>query len=222
MLFGIAGRKGHGKDACADIMVATDPANVVKMAFADPIKEACAALFSFSHAQLHDTKAKETVDPRWGITPRRAMQYLGTDLIQKHMDPLLPGIANKFFVEAMRHRILDIWQTNVDAIVIISDVRFQHEVELIHELGGYILRVTRPSLCLAPTKDTHVSETSVDTLTGVDEDIVNDGNLEDLEGAIKEAGERIVARMACDKTSLSETQYPGFGDKNKVFDFDNE
>jgi len=196
MLFGIAGRKGHGKDACADIMVSTDPTNVVKVSFADPIKEACAALFSFSHAQLHDTKAKETVDPRWGITPRRAMQYLGTDLIQKHMDPLLPGIGNKFFVEAMRHRILNVWQTNVDAIVIVSDVRFQHEVDVIHELGGYVLRVTRPSLDSG--LDTHASETCVDTLTGINEDIANDGDREDLEGAIKEAGERIVARMACD------------------------
>lgn len=196
MLFGIAGRKGHGKDTCADIMASTDRDNVIKVAFADPIKGACAALFGFSDAQLHDPVAKETRDSRWHISPRRAMQFLGTDLIQKHMEPLLPGIGNGFFVEAMRHRVRQMWQQNPNLVIIISDVRFQHEVDFIHELGGCVFRVIRMSMLEQSLADTHASETMVDVLSDIDEEIFNDGTPEELELAVNAAGDRLVARLA--------------------------
>lgn len=193
MLFGFAGRKGHGKDACADIMMQAASSGSAKVAFADPIKQACAALFMFSHEQLHDTKVKETMDARWGITPRQAMQFVGTDLIQQHMGGLLPGIGREFFVKAMRLRIQHLWSLNNDLLIVVSDVRFQHEVDLIHELGGWVFRVTRPS---APAStDTHASEVLVDSLAGIDEEVNNDGDLEDLEANLKAAGERLAERV---------------------------
>jgi hypothetical protein len=193
MLFGFAGRKGHGKDACADIMVSAASTEVAKVAFADPIKLACSALFVFSPAQLHNARAKETIDPRWGITPRQAMQFVGTDLIQQHMDELLPGVGRTFFVKAMRHRIQEMWSLNPDLLIVVSDVRFQHEVDLIHELGGWVFRVTRPNA--APSLDTHASEVMVDSLVGIDEEVINHGTLDDLETNLKEAGERLAERV---------------------------
>lgn len=212
-MFGIAGRKGHGKDACADIIMSnakrlsSDPINVVKLAFADPIKGACRELFGFSDTQLHDAVAKETVDPRWGITPRKAMQVLGTDLIQQHMDLLLSGIGNKFFVEAMRHRIAELWKKNGDTIIVISDVRFQHEVDLIHELGGRVLRVTRPSTKGKSSDlavDTHASETLVDTLKHIDNEVLNDGTLSDLSVAVKCVVECSVNRQIDDLSHVAQ------------------
>jgi len=91
-------------------------------AFAKPIKDACQIIFGFAAAQLEDRVLKELVDPRWGISPRKAMQLLGTEFgrdmiakdiwlrraIQQHQQNMTQGIGT-----------------------VITDVRFENEAELI-------------------------------------------------------------------------------------------
>ena len=57
-----------------------------------------------------------------------------------------------------------------------SDMRFQNEIDMIHQLGGIVIKLTRPSI---NNTDAHESEKNIDNLKG-DFNIINDGTLEEL------------------------------------------
>ena len=63
---------------------------------------------------------------------------------------------------------------------VISDVRFPHEEQYIHSLGGTVIRVVRPSI--VPNLE-HESEAAVCDVKS-DFTIMNDGSLKDLENAV--------------------------------------
>ena len=73
VLIGIIGKKYSGKDTAADYLVTNH--NFTKMAFADPVKKITKELFNFNNEQLYGN-LKETVDERWGISPREAFRRL--------------------------------------------------------------------------------------------------------------------------------------------------
>ena len=65
--------------------------------------------------------------------------------------------------------------------VVIDDVRFPNEVEMIQRLGGKVIRIDRPG----PAESTHASEIELDGFDGWDGVIVNDGTLGELEEKVK-------------------------------------
>jgi hypothetical protein len=70
-----------------------------------------------------------------------------------------------------------------DTSVVVPDVRFQNEADLIRELGGVLVRITRdPPGGRAGQQgvDAHESEFGVAAITGADMTIHNDGTVEDL------------------------------------------
>lgn len=158
MLVGFTGLKGAGKDTCADYLV--NNCGFVKKSFADPLKKACQCLFLFNDAQVYgEIEEKERPDRRWfDCTPRKALQYVGTDLLRDHLDNIMPGLAKNVFVHHFK-----IWYeaaklANPDIRVVISDVRFANEAEYIKQLGGQVIRIDRPTIS---NTDTHQSELSV-------------------------------------------------------------
>lgn len=60
--------------------------------------------------------------------------------------------------------------------VIVSDIRFKHEAEIIKELGGVIIKIERPSL---NDDNQHLSETEMDKID-YDFQINNDSSVSDL------------------------------------------
>jgi hypothetical protein len=66
--------------------------------------------------------------------------------------------------------------------VVVTDVRFPNEAQAIKDLGGRIIRITRPHF--GPTNP-HPSETALDDWT-FDHHVVNDGDLGDLSYAIRQ------------------------------------
>ena len=66
--------------------------------------------------------------------------------------------------------------------VVIDDVRFLNEVEMIRRLGGRVIRIDRPG----PNENTHASENELNDFDGWDGVIVNDGTLEDLAERVRE------------------------------------
>ena len=102
MLFGIMGQKGSGKDTCADFLIENH--NYIKFSFADCLKRACKEIFLLSDEQLYGTiQQKETPDPRWHhTTPRKIMQYVGTDLLRNNLNTIMPGIGMDVFIHHFR------------------------------------------------------------------------------------------------------------------------
>jgi len=174
-IIGITGRKFNGKDTLAEYLV--EKYGYTQLSFAGPLKDICGILFGFDYEQLYGSE-KETIDPRWNVTPRDMFQYVGTELFRNMMGKKIPDIDNNFWVKCLMERINRIMKINPDCKIVISDVRFENELNAIKSLDNNItIRVTRPSM--NKTTDTHESELYIEKLN-VDHDILNDGSLDDL------------------------------------------
>lgn len=171
-LIGFLGKKRTGKDTAADYLVREY--GFKKMSLAGPLKEAVRVLFGLSDAQVNGDQ-KEKTDPTWGVTPRQILQFLGTDIFRSKIQELLPEIGGDFWVEAFDRRYHQILKSNPKVKICLADVRFQNEVDLIHRLGGKVIKIVRPSVI----KDSHPSE-KIDQVKGHDDLILNQGTLEQL------------------------------------------
>lgn len=156
VLIGLVGRKQSGKDTFADYLVSQY--GFTKQAFAGPVKEVCRAMFLLTPEQLEDPQQKETVDGRWGLTPRQMMQKVGTDMVRRVWDE-------------------DFWLKNMDlrlcgGDVVVSDVRFPNEAQYIRDRGGVLVRIAHNGGAL---EDPHTSETSQESIRE-DVCVVNEKN----------------------------------------------
>jgi hypothetical protein len=115
-----------------------------------------------------------------GLTPRHAMQTLGTEWGRKCM-------GENFWV--------DLWMRDAKRVknVVCDDVRFQNEVDAIRSLGGLIVKVERP--CAGcKINPGHASEQA--HLLPFDRVVSNDGYQDKLYTALDE----IVAEMTMGAT----------------------
>jgi hypothetical protein len=136
-LIGITGPARAGKDTFS---VYLDQALWVKekhfsvMALATPLKKMLSGGLGLTFDQLHG-KDKETVDPRYGKTPRQLMQTLGTEWGRNmvHNDIWLNIAAN--------HGQFD---------TIITDIRYENEAAYVRERGVliHIQRLSRPMISM--------------------------------------------------------------------------
>ena len=99
------------------------------------------------------------------------MQFVGTDLFRNKMNELIPGISQNFWLECMRR------QSGKYDRLVISDVRFQNEVDFIHEMNGIVIKVQRGNKKI---NDVHTSEQEMQQITNYDLYIANDSDLQTL------------------------------------------
>ena len=171
MIIGITGHARHGKDSTADVIVKYF--GYKKHALADVMKEACRVIFGWTDEHLYGDK-KDMVDERFGVSPRHALQSLGTEWGQYKLseyDSFKETTGRKLWVNSLLNR--------VHGDTVIADVRFPHEAEAIRERGGFIIRVNRDyEIDLS-----HESERAIDEINP-DFTIQNRGNLIDLEWVV--------------------------------------
>lgn len=167
-LIGIIGRKRSGKDTIADYLV--DIHKYDKLTFAEPIKKILEILFGFDHDQLYGNK-KDVIDTRWNISPRKVMQFIGTNIFREKINDLIANIGDNFWVKIMHNNCKKMLDENKK--IVISDVRFQNEVDMIRELGGILIKISRDTV----VKD--IIENNIDDING-DFNVTNDGTIEEL------------------------------------------
>lgn len=176
LIIGVTGQKFNGKDTVADYLVANH--GYTKLSLAGPLKQMCQVLFGFDDAQLYGD-LKEVVDSRWNITPRRAMQFVGTEMVRDTITGLLPDIGEDFWVAVLINKIAE--QSLYDRRrFVISDIRFENELKCLknYKPKSKFIRVERSSIEVNPFS-VHPSETAIMTLP-VDFVIANDASLEEL------------------------------------------
>lgn len=169
MIIGITGKKGHGKDTVGEFL---RKHGFELTAYANPIKEAVMVALSMTIEQVcGPIEVKEAVDERYGITPRHAMQTLGTEWGRDSINKDVWALA--------AHARIDDAAAEYWAI---TDVRFLNEASILRERGGIILKVVRPDTSTGQFEE-HSSETELDQ---IEADIVlyNDGSLQGLEDAV--------------------------------------
>jgi len=182
LILGLGGFKGSGKDTVGAIL--RDNHGFRTFAFADPLKRAAQDIFFLTHEQVHGSLAdKETVDPRWGLTPREILQRLGTEVGRSiHADTWTKNMQYQLEREV---RVASWGPQNdlpwepepVAKGLVVTDVRFANEAEMVHTLGGHVVRVDRPDVA-AGVGAQHASEALAFEADSV---LANDGSLQDLE-----------------------------------------
>ena len=180
----ICGAKRAGKDSIARVL--QEAHGYEHLQISRRLKDACQLLFGFTSDQL-ESDIKETVDPRWGVSPRRVMQYLGTEVFQYgiHCPSGLPEMnvhvtPREFWIKATLDFIDRESQKNnsKNCKYVITDLRFLHEERLLKERGAFSVKVVRDAKSNAQA-DMHVSEREY---LAIKEDalVINDGSLVDL------------------------------------------
>lgn len=162
MLIGFAGKAGAGKDTAGAWCVHRH--RLFPYALATPIKEMLNAAFGWTMRDWANREWKETSVPGLDISPRRLAQTLGTEWRDSTGDPQL-------WCKIADMRLGGILQRTT-----ITDIRFVHEQNWVHDKGGIIVNIIRPDL---EEVAAHLSENSLD-LSQVDITINNDGSIEDL------------------------------------------
>jgi hypothetical protein len=182
MLIAFLGRKRSGKDTLADFL--TKNKGFQKYVFADPLKKGLKEFFNLSDAQLYDEKLKEEIDPRWGVSPRKLLQIIGTDIFQHSINNFIPdlkGEPRNHWVNLFKEWYLTEIAKDSNAKIVIADARFIHEVKAIKELGGLVIKINR-TIGDNINNDIHLSEVEIDKIPGnmIDYIIENDDTLEKL------------------------------------------
>ena len=184
-IIAICGAKRSGKDVLAKYIVATR--GFKKLSFAEPLKKAVRELFNFNDIQvgIDEENAvgneKEIIDERWGISPRKALQFFGTEIMQHTIDELIPNTNRGFLADILLSRISDAASDTCNNYVI-SDLRFLHEYNKLKSSAKIrsliIVKISRPSINIVE-RDTHISEKEYIDIP-YDVEIVNDGAIGDL------------------------------------------
>ena len=178
VVVGISGKMGHGKDTVATML----KADLAKLgyagsatcitSFARALKCATTEIFGLSIEQLYGQQEKEVVDGRWGLSPRTILQTFGTEAMRSTFGPnLWPAALFANVPPATK-------------VVIITDVRFPNEADLIKRLDGVLVRVVRPTV---ESGSTHSSETALDDYPFLPHEYLhNAGTLSDLIWTVNE------------------------------------
>lgn len=178
IVVGLTGLKRSGKDTVADRLV--EQHGFTKVAFADPLREMALALDPLVADGYHLSDA--VTDLGWEEAKeypevRRTLQRLGTEVIRGFVD-------NSYWVDEMHDRLLELRADGVERVVI-SDARFENEVDLVVDdhawflWAGFVVRVDRPGMTIG---DGHASE-HPESLHH-DYVITNDGTLDDLHAKV--------------------------------------
>lgn len=158
---GLSGPAGCGKDTAAQGLL--EFLGYARIALADPLREATAALLGVPTRQLHDREYKERDVPCLGVSPRRIMQTMGTEWGRS-------VIGDDVWI-----RLLSMRAADYDRVVV-PDVRFDNEAEWIRSQGGVVFRIERPG-CAAV--EAHPSEGGVSDRL-IDGTIINNAGTHEL------------------------------------------
>lgn len=148
-LIGIAGQARSGKDTLASYLLDNLGYDWSRSSFADPIKN----MLNVIGVDCSDN-AKAVIDDSYGVTPRHMMQTLGTEWGRTLID-------NDIWVKAFA-------RLNAGMCVIVPDVRFENEADLVRQHGVLIHLTGRGGIA-----GNHVSENPIGFKDG---DIVIDNS----------------------------------------------
>lgn len=159
MIIGITGKKNSGKTTLAHMMSDFDP-SIQILSFAEPLKK---MLFDTGICTYDEIYVEKTP------FSRKMMQKIGTDIVRK----IKPSYWDNIMLKKIeRHK---------GQPIIIDDLRFMTEYELIKDLKGTIIRITRPQ----EDKDHHRSETEMDQIIP-DIEIHNNFGFDELSESAKQ------------------------------------
>ena len=168
-IIGIAAKARSGKDSVASVLI--ENCGYMRYGFSDPIKRALADWMGLSVIEIEMRKREDAI--------RKALQFIGTDVGRKML-------GKDIWINYLKPRAMG--ALKIGYCVVVPDVRFCNEADAIRDWGGVVWGVRRPNNEdeLKGDLALHASESEVELITP-DQMFVNDGSVDDLRTAVREA-----------------------------------
>jgi hypothetical protein len=167
-IIGLTGKKRSGKDTSATMLI--DIVNdhyydVIVLSFAEPLKKAVSILFNLEITESN----KEIKNENWNASPRQLLQLTGDKMRELYPDIFIKNV----------HIQIEKYLNDKNYCIIVTDIRYNQEAELIKSLGGKIIKLER-TINNNNNNDTHSSEQDIKD-EYLDYVIYNDYGLRELE-----------------------------------------
>ncbi len=146
MVIALAGLPRVGKDTFANYCVNTFP-NVVTYSFALPFKKALCEMFGWTMEEFEDD-TKDLVDSKYGISPREAMEFIGSKVMRGIIRLQYPEFNKRIGESIWTNRAEDFIKANEHKTVIITDLRFLVEYEMLVRNKATLVEVKRSNFLL--------------------------------------------------------------------------
>lgn len=168
-LIAFIGYKGSGKSEAARTLI--EQHGFVRHSFADPLKRMLLSI-GLTEGQLWGSEKEVPSELLGGKTPRHAMQALGETWGRQAID---------------KEIWIRIWEKTIPSgNVVVDDLRYPNEAELVRNRGGTIVRILRPDV---QVDTSHPSEQHVESIEA-DYVVVNDHGVVELRGQISDIYKR--------------------------------
>lgn len=149
-IVGFCGSKGVGKNTVSQMfkkLSEKEGYDYIEVSFADNLKRMCSVLFGWNYEDLlgnteASRKWRETPDLFWSerlgkeITPRKAMQIIGTDLFRDKF-------GADIWVDSLDVSLENMYKFSRNCIISITDIRFKNEIDFIRRKKGVLIEVKR-------------------------------------------------------------------------------
>lgn len=132
MIIGLTGAAGCGKDTLANYLVIDGSWG--KYSFASPLKRGLSEMLNIPMDDIENPLVKNEPNYKFGKSIRYMMQSIGTEWGRGM-------ISDDIWVSLAKENILTL--KNRHAGVVVSDVRFPNEANMIRDMGGFIIKITR-------------------------------------------------------------------------------
>lgn len=175
-ILGIGGRARSGKNTTGEIISEEfgDQYHCLVTAFANPVKRAAQQMFGLTEEETWNDDLKDTVHWYWGITMREMFQKVGTEGGRDIFGDNLWVDRLKLEIDQFEYQN----KTDKEELIVITDVRFINEIQMIKEYG-YLIWVDNNKIALNEEAASHRSENNINS-SMVDTIIHNNGTIEHL------------------------------------------
>lgn len=173
LIIGFGHRKRVGKDTAAKFLqthlrIGIRKINIVKGNLAYPLKQQTHELWGWAglrEPEFYDTEEgaplREVVLPKLGKTPRQVWIDYGNKIREIYPDT---------WMAYQLHHAKEVIKTD---LLILADIRYHNEVNIIKDNGGKVYKIVRPD---APISN-DVADTALDSYDSWDGTITNDNSL---------------------------------------------
>ena len=147
MIIGFSGKKGSGKNFYSNYLI--EKYNFKELSFAYPLKKSLKLILNLSDDELYGNK-KDEYNKRFNCYNREIMQWFGTEVFRENFNERF-NYNGSVWVDNVKY----ILQNNPNNNYVISDVRFQNEIDMIHSYNGKIINIYNDNI---NNNNTHKSE----------------------------------------------------------------
>lgn len=143
IIIGLIGNERVGKDTFADFIC--QKYLFTKYNLAQPIKEIAKIMFGWDDKKMNGVE-KDVIDIKLGIKPRDFFTWFGTDIGQFALHNKFPDLLIPFrsvWSLSMDTWIIEQMESNPNGLIVIPDVRFCHEVDILKKYNCILINVIK-------------------------------------------------------------------------------